>query len=115
MGNDRIVFSCPKCNLRRKTYFTNSHLKIRCKRCFLIYKVSEGKNIQYKEADKPPLNPLHPVPNPITPKALSVKHKKVVQQDDPQESSPVKLIIGLIIISVVSYYILRFLKPEVFK
>jgi len=46
----RIVFSCPSCSWRRKTYIENEYLQIRCRHCNHIFKVSEGLNVVYKTA-----------------------------------------------------------------
>ena len=50
---ERVCFTCPKCGIRRKTYFYNLKLRIRCKKCQNIFIVGYGLNIVFKKANEP--------------------------------------------------------------
>uniref|UniRef100_A0A6H2A0Q7 Uncharacterized protein n=1 Tax=viral metagenome TaxID=1070528 RepID=A0A6H2A0Q7_9ZZZZ len=51
---NRIVFSCPRCTWRRKTYIENENLYIKCRRCGHKFIVGNGSNIVYVEAHNTP-------------------------------------------------------------
>jgi len=46
----RLVFSCPKCSWRRKTYIENEDLYIKCRKCGHKFVVGNGSNPVYVEA-----------------------------------------------------------------